>query len=405
MSDCHILFKYHQEDIVIDCKRNELLIDIISRYITKLKLSINEFYFLYNNNKINTDITLAQLNDKDEEILIFVYPIENEEKKNEIKSSNFKNFNQCSDTATKNAENKNEITLKIKIEQNDINKTIKFLGDTPKNFGFGYMHICKGIVPYIDNSNELNENNISLIINGKSEPFKKTFIPKKNGIYLIKLLFKKKLSNCSYMFSKCTNIIDIDFFKFNTENVTNMKNMFYNCLGLKSLNLSSFNTKNVTNMENMFNGCSSLMKLNLCSFNTKNVTDMNSMFFRCSSLIILNLSSFNTENVTNMASMFSGCSSLIKLNLSLFNTKNVSNMSCLFSDCSSLTTLNLSSFNIQNVRNMVGMFSECFSLTKLNLSSFNFVNTGTSRMFYKCINLYNCGSSDSNIIDAFKNED
>ena len=81
-----------------------------------------------------------------------------------------------------------------------------------------------------DNLNELNESNTSLIIDGKKESFKKSFIPQRNGIYLIKLIFKNKISNCAYMFCECKNIIDIDFSKFNTENITDMKYMFEDVL-------------------------------------------------------------------------------------------------------------------------------------------------------------------------------
>ena len=51
------------------------------------------------------------------------------------------------------------------------------------------------------------------------------------------------------MFCECKNIIDIDFSKFNTQNVTDMKYMFYGCSSLTTLNLSSFNIKNVIDME------------------------------------------------------------------------------------------------------------------------------------------------------------
>ena len=68
--------------------------------------------------------------------------------------------------------------------------------------------------------NGLNESNTFLIINGKKVPFIKSFIPEKNGKYSIKLIFKNKLLNCAYIFCECKNIIEIDFSKFNTDNIT-----------------------------------------------------------------------------------------------------------------------------------------------------------------------------------------
>ena len=281
----------------------------------------------------------------------------------------------------------NEISLKIKIEQNEINNNIYFLDNTEGT----YNENGKSVKHNHDNLKEMNENYTSLIIDGETLPFKKFFIPTKKGIYSIKLLLKNKLSNCSYMFCECKNIIDIDFSKFNTENVTDMQSMFGGCTGLKSLNLKSFKTEKVTNMRNMFSNCSFLTSLNLSSFNTQKVIDMSGMFqmFQVySSLTTLNLSNFNTDNVINMNSMFSGCSSLISLKISSFKTENVTSMFQMFCGCKSLMTLDLSSFNTENVTNMKYMFNRCSSLVTLNLSSFNTKNVTTmENMFYNCTSL------------------
>ena len=350
--------------------------------------------------------------------------------------------------------NSNEINIKIKIEQSDVNKNIYFLDNTQESDNKnGYYENGILVKHNHDNLSEMRESNTILIIDGESVPFKKFFIPTKSGIYSIKLLFKNKLYNCEYMFCKCKNIIDIDFSKFNTENVTDMQRMFHKCKGLKLLDLQYFNTKNVTNMRSMFDGCSSLTTINLSSFNTKNVTNMEDMFQECSSLTSINLSSFNTQKVTDMAGMFQECSSLTTLNLSLFNTQNVvymcgmfqkcsllktinlssfntqnvtimrnmfskcsslitinlssfntqkvTDMYRMFNECSSLVTVNLSSFNTKNVTIMRYMFNKCFSLIKLDLSSFNAAKANTNDMFNGCKNLTSCGSSDENIIDEF----
>ena len=81
MSNCQIKFKNHQEEIIIKCQRNELMREIINRYEIESLLKINEFDFLYNGIKINMDVTLDQINDKDKEILIIVNPKKTKEKK------------------------------------------------------------------------------------------------------------------------------------------------------------------------------------------------------------------------------------------------------------------------------------------------------------------------------------
>ena len=239
----------------------------------------------------------------------------------------------------------NEILIKIKINQNELNKNIYFLDNTD-----GKYKENKRLVKHNhDNLSEINQNNTSLFINEKKLIFKKYFIPTKIKTYSIKLIFKNKLSNCAYMFCNCSNIIDINFSKFKFHNIISMLNMFRGCSSLTTLNLSSFNTENVTDMGDMFRECSSLTNLNLSSFNTKNVTNMMYMFFKCSSLTTLNLSSFNTKNVTNMRSMFSGCTSLIKLNLSSFNTQNVTKMTFMFYQCINLSSCGSSDKNIEYV--------------------------------------------------------
>ena len=100
----------------------------------------------------------------------------------------------------------------------------------------------------------------------------------------------------------------------------------------------------ITDMSYMFDGCVNLIKLDLSSFNTQNVKDISSMFFRCEKLIKLDLSSFNTQNVTNMRHMFKFYQNLFKLDLSSFNTKKES-MPNMFDDYVSLVKIKLKNFN------------------------------------------------------------
>ena len=95
MSKCQIRFQYCQQDVIIQCNRNELMRDIISRYGTKSRLPISEFYFLYDGNKINPDVTLAQVNNIEKEILILVNKKENERNGSIMKKSEFIKCAQC----------------------------------------------------------------------------------------------------------------------------------------------------------------------------------------------------------------------------------------------------------------------------------------------------------------------
>ena len=292
-----------------------------------------------------------------------------------------------SDTGTNELENKyiNKIKISLFVGKENINKEVYFLDN------YEYVD-TEGIKHNHDNLKELNNLNANIYINKYSnrKNFKKYFIPKKEGIYLILLEFKINLTDCSYMFAGCENIMKIKFISFDTKYVSNMKYMFYDCSSIQQLNLSSFITKNVNNMSNMFSGCKTLKDLNLTSFDTINVTNMSDMFSYCEDLSSMDISSFNTKNVTNICDMFSYCHNLKKINISTFETPKVTNMSGLFNCCKNLESLDLSSFNTANVNNMERMFFECHNLKSLNLYLFDTRNvTNMKAMFSGCKNL-NC---------------
>ena len=236
----------------------------------------------------------------------------------------------------KNSNNiKNEINILIKAEQEDVDnrKKINFLCYKYYNFKENKYIYCHGKLK------ELNKENTELFINDKKYEYKNYLIPKRKGLYSIKLKFNNKLKDCSYMFAGCEKIIKINLKNFNTKQVSNAERMFHGCENLQYLDLSSFDTNNANNLSNMFSLCINLNKLNLCSFITKNVADMSSMFQSCKNLKELNLSSFNTYNVNNMASMFQNCDKLINLDLLSFNTHNVTDMSYMFNECKNIIIL------------------------------------------------------------------
>ena len=120
--------------------------------------------------------------------------------------------------------NKNEIILDIEIDIFDINKKIYFIDNTPNHTEI----------------KEINELNTKLYINNRIKKYKKFFIPKKEGIYTIKLMFNFLMEDCSYMFFNVKQLISVDLSSFNTTNIINMGYMFSGCNNLKSINLPLF---------------------------------------------------------------------------------------------------------------------------------------------------------------------
>ena len=95
---------------------------------------------------------------------------------------------------------------------------------------------------------------------------------------LVKLVWYNNINFTEYMFSKCSDIYEIDFSNFDTSEVTNMNQMFFKCSSLSSLNLSNFDTSLVTHMKNMFENCVNLEYINLKNFKDTNLKKYNNIF-------------------------------------------------------------------------------------------------------------------------------
>ena len=207
-----------------------------------------------------------------------------EQKENEIK---------------KEEENRNYIKAEILIKNTNVKEKIRIINSfehykSEKKFK-DTKDDCK-----FENEKEIKEN-CEIKINDKIIPFNYFHKFKKKGKYIIEYIFKKDITNMSYMFCECELLINIDFSHFNTKNVTNMGALFFKCSSLTDINLTNVNTENVSDMTCTFSYCSSLKEINLLNLNTQNVINMTCMFSYCSTLKDINLSNFNTKNVTNMS--------------------------------------------------------------------------------------------------------
>ena len=352
-------FQYNGILTIIPCKEDTKIDEIINNFIFKSNINENEINYFYHdkvisqNNRILTFNQTANSFDKlRKKIEIIV--------KNNIKQDDNKNIDKDKDNICHCKGG--YIQMKIRIGIYDVGEVIYFLenihGKALKKYENYYHDFLK----------ELNESNVELFINNKKYNFQRYFIPDKEGNYDILLKFNNLMSDCSFMFYKCSNLINIDLSLFKTENVTNMSSMFFGCSNLNNLNLESINTQNVTDMSHIFSCCYSLTNIDLSSFNTQNVTNMSGMFSKCYNLINLDLSMFNTQNVRDLSGMFSQCYNLTNIDLSKFNTQNVDITCNMFYDCFNLLNINLSSFNTQNVTNMYCMFNGCSKLNEIKIN-------------------------------------
>ena len=274
-------------------------------------------------------------------------------------------------------EDKNEIVLLINIDAKEIRKEKYFIDNHDHH----------------DNLKELNELNTELYIDNNNYKFNKYFIPMHTGNYNIKLKFNFNLTDCSYMFAYCTNIIDIDLSHFKTRYIKNMEYMFYKC-DIKKINLFSFDTVNVKYMNCMFGYCKNLKELDINFFDIKNVVNISGMFEKCSSLKSLpDISKWNTINITDISGIFEGCSSLNSLpDISKWNIKNIINISSMFKGCSSLKVLpDISKWNKikLNINNISEIFKGCSSIESIPDISNLYIKevTDMNGMFEGCSSL------------------
>ena len=128
---------------------------------------------------------------------------------------------------------------------------------------------------------ELNELNTKVFINNQEIKYNKNFIPKKDGIYDIKIIFSIKMKDCSFMFSNCGNILSIDLSNFDSSCVTRLDHMFYECYLLENLNFDHFYTAKVIDMSYMFLKCTKLENLDISSFDVSKVKKTLDMFLDC----------------------------------------------------------------------------------------------------------------------------
>ena len=187
--------------------------------------------------------------------------------------------------------------------------------------------------------------------------------------------------DCSVMFdysdlSRSLSIKTINFYNFDTSNVTDMYCMFGFKFWTSDGGMHPFRLEEINGIEN---------------WNTSKVTDMSFMFYNCSSLTSLDVSNFDTSQVTNMSSMFYYCSSLTSLDVSNFNTSKVTDMSNMFYNCSKLSG-NITISN-PNIKSYSRMFSYCSVI-----SPAKFVVNYTSGCKSVAQKMVNTKSSKSNVV-------
>ena len=72
MNEISIKFIYNGQEVKIQCQKNELIKDILQRYLTKIQKNQTDLYFLYNGNILDDNTKLSTINSASNEPVILV---------------------------------------------------------------------------------------------------------------------------------------------------------------------------------------------------------------------------------------------------------------------------------------------------------------------------------------------
>ena len=162
-----------------------------------------------------------------------------------------------------------------------------------------------------------NINNCKIIIDGNEYKLCyyiniANFKYDKSKIFKIQLTGIKHITDMSYMFHKCVNLLSVpQLSEINTSKVISMRSLFESCLLLKTVEgISDWDIRNVTSIRGLFFNCQSLKKIsNITNWDTSNVLEMKEMFCLCSKLnhtYLPDVSKWSTSKAKDSEKIFDG---------------------------------------------------------------------------------------------------
>ena len=268
--------------------------------------------------------------------------------------------------------NNNSIEIKIKIDKDKVGRQIKFLQQS-STYKYFFNFERDDIELIIDGENSSLDNFKPTEEFKSDEKSKYCFKAQEieynlkngfnfylcfntSGIHTIKILFRKKLYDCSFLFNNCENIIEVDLSNFDCSQVTSCESMFDNCKSLKVINLGKLDFSLCKNFKSMFNECRYLENIDVSNFNTKNSETFEYMFYGCRKLKNIDVSKFNSSKCITINSIFRYCENLSEINMinwDMSRLKNkrggflflsrISGINYLFDGCKSLKNIKMSS--------------------------------------------------------------
>ena len=250
------------------------------------------------------------------------------------------------------------------------------------------------IRPYYGNSQILNDKfNIlpsKIYLNGNiTNVGKSVFTNSNTQENIVKIAFNETITNISYMFSNCNNILSVDLLNFDFSYIEDMSYMFAGCSSLLSINISNLNASSSTNMNYMFAGCSQIQSLDLSYWNIPLITQINNMFYNSAQLQSIDLSYLNAPLIKNLSFFFNnGCGQLKSIGLSHINAPLIKNLSYFLYGCNGIKLIDLSYLNAPSLIQVNNLCPYCAQLESINISYLNAPKlTNISYIFKGCSQL------------------
>ncbi len=187
------------------------------------------------------------------------------------------------------------------------------------------------------------------------------------------------VTDISWMFAGCSQLVALDVNSWDVSQVTKMQATFQNCAKLATVNVANWDTHSVQYLIDTFNGASSLTSLPVGKWNTSKVATLMRTFTDCTSLTSLDVANWDTRLVTNMSAMFRGMTKVKTLPVDKWQTGRVINMQLVFSGDTSLESLNVANWDTSRVNSLDGTFAKLPNITSLPLDNWNTSNIETLR--------------------------
>ena len=187
MSDIDVSFIYLSSEEKLRCKKNEKMLSIMERISDVFDKNEDELLFLLNGQKVDKDLTFEEVSKGDYQIKILVYDIDDNQSDN----------------------NEMKINYQIESQKGSYIRIFgdKFVENNKNNCKIIYKEETRDICTHLDLEDE-----------------------KDADTFDIKLIGVNNITNFSYMFYECENLLlllDIEHIK--TINIIDMSYMFYNC--------------------------------------------------------------------------------------------------------------------------------------------------------------------------------